>query len=396
MKPVRKAVFPVAGLGTRFLPATKAMPKEMLPVVDRPLIQHVVDEAREAGIEHFIFVTGRNKGVIEDHFDRQFELEMTLLERQKHDGARLPASRICRSPGTTSFTRQQEPLGLGHAVWCARELVGNEPFALLLPDVLVQHERGCLAQMIDAARELGERANIIAVEEVPTERIDQYGVVGVGERKGKMFSITGMVEKPPREQAPSNLIITGRYILQPEILELLEKQERGAGGEIQLTDAMIALAQHAAVLRPEVRRPQLRLRLEDRLPRRQRLLRAGARGHRARLPLRDQKNPRRDQRRFVGRVLIKSGQCPLQSESDRIAARQRNDAMGQLETSCRVRDDQDQPGRRRHLGARHSRHELDAQWHGLPHLWQRPVHTEHRQPPAGRLCDERQTYRPDP
>jgi len=241
MKLVRKAVFPVAGLGTRFLPATKAMPKEMLPVVDRPLIQIVVDEARQAGIEHFIFVTGRNKGVIEDHFDRQFELEMTLLERQKHTALDFLQQELPQ-PGTTSFTRQQEPLGLGHAVWCARELVGNEPFALLLPDVLVQHERGCLAQMIDAARELGEPANIVAVEEVPPERVDQYGVVGVGAKKGKMFAITGMVEKPPRERAPSNLILTGRYILQPEIIELLEKQERGAGGEIQLTDAMIALA----------------------------------------------------------------------------------------------------------------------------------------------------------
>jgi UTP--glucose-1-phosphate uridylyltransferase len=238
---IRKAVFPVAGLGTRVLPATKAMPKEMLTIVDRPLIQYVVDEAREAGIEHFVFVTGRNKGVIEDHFDRQFELEMTLLERQKRTELDFLKQDL-PNPGTTSFTRQQEPLGLGHAVWCARELIGNEPFALLLPDVLVQHRRGCLAQMIDAAAELGERANIIAVEEVPMERIDQYGVVGVGERKGKMFSITGMVEKPPREQAPSNLIITGRYILQPEILATLAKQERGAGGEIQLTDAMIQLA----------------------------------------------------------------------------------------------------------------------------------------------------------
>jgi UTP--glucose-1-phosphate uridylyltransferase len=241
MKPVRKAVFPVAGLGTRFLPATKAMPKEMLPVVDRPLIQHVVDEARQAGIEHFIFVTGRNKGVIEDHFDRQFELEMTLLERQKHKildylNQDLPG------PGSTSFTRQQEPLGLGHAVWCARELLGREPFALLLPDVLVQHEQGCLAQMIEAARGLPANANIVAVEEVPRERVDQYGVVGIGERKGKMFSITGMVEKPAPDRAPSNLILTGRYILQPEILDTLSRQERGAGGEIQLTDAMIALA----------------------------------------------------------------------------------------------------------------------------------------------------------
>jgi UTP--glucose-1-phosphate uridylyltransferase len=242
MKPVRKAVFPVAGLGTRFLPATKAMPKEMLPVVDRPLIQHVVDEARQAGIEHFIFVTGRNKGVIEDHFDRQFELEMTLLERQKHEildylNQDLPV------PGSTSFTRQQEPLGLGHAVWCARELLGREPFALLLPDVLVQHRQGCLAQMIEAARGLPANANIVAVEEVPYERVNQYGVVGVGERNGKMFSITSMVEKPAPDRAPSNLILTGRYILQPEILDTLSRQERGTGGEIQLTDAMIQLAQ---------------------------------------------------------------------------------------------------------------------------------------------------------
>jgi UTP--glucose-1-phosphate uridylyltransferase len=241
MKSIRKAVFPVAGLGTRFLPATKAMPKEMLPVVDRPLIQHVVDEARQAGIEHFIFVTGRNKAVIEDHFDRQFELEMTLLERQKHTTLDY-LNQDLPIPGSTSFTRQQEPLGLGHAVWCARELIGNEPFALLLPDVLVQHERGCLAQMLDAAREVPERANIVAVEEVPAERVDQYGVVGVGEHKGKMFSITSMVEKPTLDRAPSNLILTGRYILQPEILELLGTQGRGTGGEIQLTDAMIQLA----------------------------------------------------------------------------------------------------------------------------------------------------------
>jgi UTP--glucose-1-phosphate uridylyltransferase len=241
MNSVRKAVFPVAGLGTRFLPATKAMPKEMLPVVDRPLIQHVVDEARAAGIEHFIFVTGRNKGVIEDHFDRQFELEKTLLERQKHKILEY-LDRDLPVPGSTSFTRQQEPLGLGHAVWCARELLGREPFALLLPDVLVQHETGCLAQMIEAARELPANANIVAVEEVPHDRVDQYGVVGIGERKGKMFSITSMVEKPPRNRAPSNLILTGRYILQPEILQILGSQERGAGGEIQLTDAMIQLS----------------------------------------------------------------------------------------------------------------------------------------------------------
>ena len=241
MKPIRKAVFPVAGLGTRFLPATKAMPKEMLPVVDRPLIQHAVDEARAAGIEHFIFVTGRNKAVIEDHFDRQFELEHTLTERQRR--ADLEAlARDLPGPGAASFTRQQLPLGLGHAVWCARELVGREPFALLLPDVLVQHDPGCLAQMIDAARGLEESANVIALEQVPMERVPMYGVVGVGERKGKLFALTEMVEKPAREKAPSNLIITGRYILQPEIFGLLAAQTRGAGNEIQLTDAMIELA----------------------------------------------------------------------------------------------------------------------------------------------------------
>jgi UTP--glucose-1-phosphate uridylyltransferase len=242
MKRIRKAVFPVAGLGTRFLPATKAMPKEMLPVVDRPLIQHVVDEARQAGIEHFIFVTGRNKAVIEDHFDRQFELDVTLRERNKMADIELLA-RDLPGAGTTSFTRQQEPLGLGHAVWCARDIVGNEPFALLLPDVLVKHPRGCLAQMIDEAAGLGDSAaNIIAVEEVPQDRIHMYGVVGIGERRGKLFGITEMVEKPSRETAPSTSIITGRYILQPEIFDILAAQTRGAGGEIQITDAMIALA----------------------------------------------------------------------------------------------------------------------------------------------------------
>ena len=241
MTRIRKAIFPVAGLGTRFLPATKAMPKEMLPVVDRPLIQHVVDEARQAGIEHFIFVTGRNKSVIEDHFDRQFELELTLMERgKKTELASL--SEDLPAAGTVSFTRQQSPLGLGHAVWCARELVGHEPFALLLPDVLVQHGRGCLAQMIDAANGLASNANILAVEKVPKERVHMYGVVGVGERKGKAFAITKMVEKPKASEAPSELTITGRYILQPQIFELLEKQAAGAGGEIQLTDAMLALS----------------------------------------------------------------------------------------------------------------------------------------------------------
>ena len=241
MKPIRKAIFPVAGLGTRFLPATKAMPKEMLPVVDRPLIQHVVDEAREAGIEHFIFVTGRQKAVIEDHFDRQFELEVTLKERNKLADLKLLSSDLPEA-GTASFTRQQSPLGLGHAVWCARELVGREPFALLLPDVLVQNKPGCLKQMIDAYNAAETNANVIAVEEVPMDRISSYGVVGVGKAKGNTFAITEMVEKPPREKAPSNLIITGRYILQPEIFDLLETQTGGAGGEIQITDSMITLA----------------------------------------------------------------------------------------------------------------------------------------------------------
>jgi len=242
MSPIRKAILPVAGLGTRFLPATKAMPKEMLPVVDRPLIQHVVDEARQAGIEHFIFVTGRNKGVIEDHFDRQFELELTLTERSRGSELEL-LSRDLPGPGQTSFTRQQLPLGLGHAVWCAREIVGHEPFALLLPDVLVQARRGCMAQMMDAHARLPAKANVIAVEPVPIERVHLYGVVGVGKSEGEAFAITQMVEKPPRDSAPSNLCITGRYILQPEIFDILASQTRGTGGEIQLTDAMIRLAE---------------------------------------------------------------------------------------------------------------------------------------------------------
>ena len=245
MRKIRKAIFPVAGLGTRFLPATKAMPKEMLPVVDRPLIQHVVDEAREAGIEHFIFVTGRNKAVIEDHFDRQFELEATLKGRDKKADLKKLAEDL-PDAGSTSFTRQQAPLGLGHAVWCARELVGNEPFALLLPDVLVKNKPGCLAQMIDAYNALKDHTNIIAVEEQAMELIHNYGVVGVGKTKGKTFEITDMVEKPKREAAPSNLSITGRYVLQPEIFDILATQQTGSGGEIQLTDAMIRLAKKQA------------------------------------------------------------------------------------------------------------------------------------------------------
>ncbi|MBI5130367.1 MAG: UTP--glucose-1-phosphate uridylyltransferase GalU [Rhodopseudomonas palustris] len=238
---IRKAVFPVAGLGTRVLPATKAMPKEMLTIVDRPLIQYVVDEAKEAGIEHFIFVTGRNKGMIEDHFDRQFELDMTLKGRNKTAEIEILA-RDQPEAGAMSFTRQQAPHGLGHAVWCARDIVGNEPFAVVLPDELVLNNPGCLKQMIQAAERLGDKANVIAVEEVPADKTHQYGICGVGKRDGKMFEIDGMIEKPKPGTAPSNLSISGRYILQPEIFNILATQERGAGGEIQLTDAMIGLS----------------------------------------------------------------------------------------------------------------------------------------------------------
>jgi UTP--glucose-1-phosphate uridylyltransferase len=236
---VRKAVFPVAGLGTRFLPATKAIPKEMLTVVDRPVIQYVVDEARDAGIEHFIFVTGRNKSAIEDHFDRQYELEAALAERGKT--ADLDAlNQALPAAGSTSFTRQQEPLGLGHAVWCARELVGDEPFALLLPDVLVQTQgKTCLAQMLEAYTERG--GNLLAVEPVPDDQVKNYGVVSIGEGDGRIFPVSGMVEKPKPGTQPSNLTILGRYILQPEIFGILAAQEKGAGGEIQLTDAMLTL-----------------------------------------------------------------------------------------------------------------------------------------------------------
>lgn len=236
---IRKAVFPVAGLGTRFLPATKAMPKEMLTVVDRPLIQHVVDEAREAGIEHLIFVTGRGKGVIEDHFDRNPELEETLSARGKTTELEILEASLPH-PGEASFVRQQAPLGLGHAVWCARDIVGDEPFAVMLPDVLVQSpSKGCLAQMLDVHDRRG--GNILAVEPVPEDQTQSYGVVATGKADGNIFPVTGMVEKPAPGTAPSNLTILGRYILQPEIFALLGSQEKGAGGEIQLTDSMLAL-----------------------------------------------------------------------------------------------------------------------------------------------------------
>ena len=238
-RPIKTAVFPVAGLGTRFLPATKAMPKEMLTIVDRPVIQVAVDEAREAGIEHFVFVTGRNKGVIEDHFDKQFELEQTLASRGKTKELEILESDLPQA-GQASFTRQQEPRGLGHAVWCARKLVGDEPFALVLPDMLMKSTPGCLSQMLSTYDEHG--GNIIAVEEVPDDQVSSYGIVGVGEQLNtQAFAITSMVEKPAPEAAPSNYIISGRYILQPEIFAEIEKQEPGAGGEIQITDAMIRL-----------------------------------------------------------------------------------------------------------------------------------------------------------
>ena len=237
-RPIRKAVFPVAGLGTRFLPATKAMPKEMLTVVDKPVIQYVVDEAIAAGIEHLVFVTGRNKGVIEDHFDIAFELDSTLRNRGKGEALEILEAAL-PAPGKTSFTRQQAPLGLGHAVWCARDIVGEEPFALLLPDMITLAEPGCMAQMMQAYEEHG--GNVIGVESVPEEETQNYGIVARGDGPDDAFEITGMVEKPAPGTAPSNLYIMGRYILQPEIFDLLGMHEKGAGNEIQLTDSMLKL-----------------------------------------------------------------------------------------------------------------------------------------------------------
>ncbi len=236
-KPVRKAVFPVAGLGTRFLPATKAIPKELLPIVDRPLIQYAVDEAREAGIEELIFVTGRGKTAIVEHFDTAFELEATMGERGKAFDA-LEATRV--KPGNLVTVRQQVPLGLGHAIWCARAIVGNDPFAIFLPDELMIGQPGCMKQMVDAYNEVG--GNLISVLEVPREQVSSYGVIAPGRKPaghgGALTEVAGLVEKPKVEDAPSNLIVSGRYILQPDVMRILENQEAGAGGEIQLTDAM--------------------------------------------------------------------------------------------------------------------------------------------------------------
>lgn len=232
---VRKAVLPVAGMGTRVLPATKAIPKEMLPVVDRPAIQYVVDEALEAGIEHIVFVTGRGKGAIEDYFDINYELDASLKQKGK-DAILEQVQRTVLPAGAASFVRQQAPLGLGHAIWCARDIIGNEPFAVLLPDVIVKSSPSCLAQMVAAYDEVG--GNIVAVDPVPMERVSSYGVIAPKSRDGRLIEMSGMVEKPAMESAPSNLKITGRYILQPEIFALLADQAAGAGGEIQLTDAM--------------------------------------------------------------------------------------------------------------------------------------------------------------
>jgi UTP--glucose-1-phosphate uridylyltransferase len=232
-KPIRKAVFPVAGLGTRFLPATKAIPKEMLPVVDRPLIQYAVDEAREAGIEQMIFVTGRGKSAIEDHFDIAYELERTMTDRGK-DISVLESTRL--GPGNCAYVRQQEPLGLGHAIWCARDIVGDEPFAIFLPDEFMHGSPGCMAQMVAEYQKVG--GNLLSVLEVPREQVSSYGVIDPGAASGKLTEVKGLVEKPAVEAAPSSLIISGRYILQPEVMRVLKRQEKGAGGEIQLTDAM--------------------------------------------------------------------------------------------------------------------------------------------------------------
>ncbi|UEM01997.1 UTP--glucose-1-phosphate uridylyltransferase GalU [Skermanella rosea] len=237
-KAVRKAVFPVAGLGTRFLPATKAIPKEMLPLVDKPLIQHAVEEARAAGIEDIIFVTSQGKSAIEDHFDINGDLNKVLETRGKLDALEAVRSTEIGS-GKLFYTRQQQPLGLGHAVWCARKLVGDEPFAVLLPDDVVLAGTPCLKQMVEAYDDVG--GNIVAVVDVPREHTNRYGILDVASDDGRLAAVKGLVEKPKPEVAPSTLSIIGRYILQPEVFGHLDRQERGAGNEIQLTDSMARL-----------------------------------------------------------------------------------------------------------------------------------------------------------
>lgn len=234
-KPIRKAVLPVAGLGTRFLPVTKTVPKELLPVVDTPLVQYAIDDAREAGIEEFIFINGRTKGAIEDYFDHAYELEALLAERGKQDELDLLTA-LVPGPGKSAFVRQQEPLGLGHAVWCAKPYVGDEPFAVLLPDELLIGETSCLKQMVDVYEETG--GSVVAVESVPLEQTNRYGILDIGEEKGNRVEVKGMVEKPDPADAPSTLSMIGRYILLPEVMDHLASHEKGAGGEIQLTDAM--------------------------------------------------------------------------------------------------------------------------------------------------------------
>jgi len=241
MKKIRKAVLPVAGFGTRVLPATKTIPKEMLPIVDRPALQYVIDEAREAGIEHFIFVTGRNKGAIEDYFDRAYELEYSLRENGKTD-IYDQLNNDTPKPGSMSFVRQQSAKGLGHAIWCAREIIGSEPFAVLLPDVLIKSKKSCLSQMVGAYKKVG--GNVIAVDAIPHDQVSKYGVINPQKREGNIIEMSGMVEKPNPNSAPSNLKITGRYILQPEIMNILENQAAGINNEIQLTDAMARLMQN--------------------------------------------------------------------------------------------------------------------------------------------------------
>ncbi|WP_135468155.1 UTP--glucose-1-phosphate uridylyltransferase GalU [Crenalkalicoccus roseus] len=238
LKPLKKAVLPVAGLGTRFLPATKAMAKEMLPVVDKPLIQYAVEEARAAGIEQFCFVTGRGKTALVEHFDVAYELERTLEERGKaKELAELRAQAV--EPGSIVTVRQQVPMGLGHAIWCARAFIGDDPFAILLPDDLMMCDTPCTEQLARAYRETG--GNVVAVEEVPRERVNRYGVLDIAEDKGRLISVQGLVEKPAPEKAPSNLTIIGRYVLMPEVIGHLARMERGAGGEVQLTDGMAKL-----------------------------------------------------------------------------------------------------------------------------------------------------------
>lgn len=233
--PIRKAVFPVGGLGTRFLPATKAMPKEMLPILDKPLIQYAVEEALAAGIEEFIFVTGRGKTAIEDHFDRAIELE-SLLQERGNEACLRAIQALTLAPGKIVYVRQQEPLGLGHAVWCARFLVGDEPFAVLLADDLMMGSQPCLAEMVKAYADLG--GHLVAVMDVARDQTQRYGILDVAQDDGTRIKAKGIVEKPPPQEAPSCVAVVGRYILEPTIFDVLDRGERGAGGEIQLTDAL--------------------------------------------------------------------------------------------------------------------------------------------------------------